>query len=203
MTLETSTEHVVGAAVPAMGAPVGVAVGSFVGDSVLAGGGLDSGELVCVSPLDAVVDGMQVRTTEVEGVSSPAPSSAPAQEAPVSGKPPPTAEPPPAGPAARLLSVEIASIEPTVVEILIDGEFAYSHFRLRDPERVAIDFHGVVKTTSRSTIPLGQGPVEQIRIGQFTLQPEPVSRIVLDLRRFSPPVIEQTPSGLTLRFGAE
>ncbi len=190
----------------------GIDVVRVAGESVLLGGGLDSGELVCVSPLDVVVDGMRVRTTEVEGIQPPAAAGSDAVVSPAPVSLPPSGEPPvpDAPPAARLLpvtarllsvNVESAGAD-TVIEIFLDGEFTHSHFRLREPERVALDLRSVVKTTQRSTIALGQGPVELIRIGQFQLEPEPVSRIVFDLRRVSPPEIERTPSGLKLRFPA-
>ncbi|MEM7352579.1 MAG: AMIN domain-containing protein, partial [Acidobacteriota bacterium] len=118
-------------------------------------------------------------------------------EAPVQG-------PPPSGVAAsQLFSVDILeSGEPTVVRIAGDGEFAYSMFRLENPERFVVDLSGVVNTAGSSTLPVASNQVDQIRIGQFKPRPDPVSRVVFDLHQATAPRIERTADGLTVTFGA-
>ena len=112
--------------------------------------------------------------------------------------------PPPTGVAAsQLFSVEVLSTsDPTVVRVAGDGEFAYSTFRLENPERFVIDLAGVVNTAGSSTLPVASGQVDQIRVGQFKPRPDPVSRVVFDLRQPLAPRIERTADGLTVTFSA-
>jgi type IV pilus assembly protein PilQ len=130
----------------------------------------------------------------------PSPPSAPparmgTPDAPVMG-------PAPSGTAASSLSgVEVANAGAmTAVEIRGDGEFAYSTFRLSDPPRFVVDLEGVVNRSSRSAIPVSQGSVERVRIAQFKPFPDPVARVVVDLREERTPQIERTPDALVLRF---
>jgi type IV pilus assembly protein PilQ len=140
---------------------------------------------------------------EPEMASAPAPPPAPetrelgTAESPLQG-------PPATGVAAsQLYDVEIRSADgETVVEVAGDGEFEYSTFHLENPERFVIDLSGVVNNSPTSVVPVGSDHVEQIRIGQFKPRPEPVSRVVFDLRRMAPPRIERTSDGLLVTFGA-
>ena len=118
-------------------------------------------------------------------------------EAPVQG-------PPPTGVAAsQLFSVDIlSSADPTVIRIAGDGEFAYSMFRLENPERFVVDLSGVVNTAGSSTLPVASEQVDQIRIGQFKPRPDPVSRVVFDLHQATAPRIERTADGLTVTFAS-
>lgn len=111
--------------------------------------------------------------------------------------------PPPSGVAAtRLTGVEIVeSGEVTSVRVSGDGEFVYSTFRLQNPDRFVIDLGGVVNTSPRSTVAVGSAALDQIRIGQFKPRPDPVSRVVFDLRAFKEPHIERSADGLTVTFG--
>ncbi|RMH16586.1 MAG: AMIN domain-containing protein, partial [Acidobacteria bacterium] len=105
--------------------------------------------------------------------------------------------------ASRLTRVEVlAADEETLIRVAGDGEFAYTAFRLENPDRFVLDLEGVVNTSLRSTVTVGGEVVEQVRIGQFKPRPEPVSRVVFDLRTFVPPVIERGPDGLLVRFAS-
>ncbi len=110
--------------------------------------------------------------------------------------------PPPTGVAAsQLFSIDVLSQgDPTVVRISGDGEFAYSTFRLENPERFVVDLTGVVNTAGSETLPVASDQVDQIRIGQFKPRPDPVSRVVFDLHRAAAPSIERTADGLTVTF---
>lgn len=115
----------------------------------------------------------------------------------------PQVGPTPAGIAATQLydvSVEEQNGS-TAVEVSGDGEFAYSTFRLQNPDRFVLDLEGVVNSGARSTIPVGSSQVQQIRIGQFKPRPEPVARVVFDLSEFDTPVVTRTATGLVVSFG--
>ncbi len=118
-------------------------------------------------------------------------------EAPLSG-------PEPEGiPASRLRSIEVYQDgDETVVEILGDGEFAYSTFRLESPERFVVDLDGVVNTSNRSTFTVETAVLDQVRVGQFKLRPDPVSRVVFDLSDFHPPRMQALANGLRVSFGS-
>jgi type IV pilus assembly protein PilQ len=137
---------------------------------------------------------------------APQPSAAPAAPAPTLaalGTPDrPALAPPPGGaPADRLEGLELVS--DTTVRIAGNGEFAYSTFRLENPERFVIDLAGVQNTSDRSVLPVGAGAVARVRVSQFREQPDAVSRVVFDLVEPAVPTIQRTGAGLVVRFGGE
>ena len=104
--------------------------------------------------------------------------------------------------ASRLDHVQVEQQgDATVVRIVGDGEFSYSSFRLENPERFVIDLTGVVNTSPRPSIQIGSDLVDQVRIGQFKPRPEPVSRVVFDLKGFAAPRLEHESDGLRVVFG--
>lgn len=103
--------------------------------------------------------------------------------------------------ATRLRQVQVHRTDDmTVVEIAGDGEFAYSTFRLGEPERFVVDLAGVVNQSDRAAIPVGSDAVERVRVAQFKPFPDPVSRVVFDLNDHPSPDIERTPESLIIRF---
>lgn len=113
----------------------------------------------------------------------------------------PLVAPPPTGaPATRLEG--LVQVDAQTVRIAGDGEFAYSTFRLENPERFVIDLDGVFNASDRSTLPVGGQEVDRVRVSQFRTDPLPVSRVVFDLAVAAVPRIERTPGGLVVRFGA-
>ncbi len=191
-------------------------------DTVVIGGGLKEGEKVCVSPLDVVVDGMAVQVLEVEGP----PALEPVGTAPAAELAAPAADPRSASnhgasshgasshgapnvaarPAAgRLLEVSLSSAgeDGTVIAASIGGDFSYRASRLTAPERFVIDLIGVVKAQSRHQVELAEGPVARVRIGQFQTVPEPITRLVFDLRSIAgatDPAIERASETLTVTW---
>lgn len=112
----------------------------------------------------------------------------------------PLVAPPPTGaPATRLEG--LVQVDSQTVRIAGDGEFAYSTFRLENPERFVIDLDGVFNASDRSTLPVGGAEVDQVRVSQFRTDPLPVSRVVFDLATPAVPRIDRTPGGLVVRFG--
>jgi len=103
--------------------------------------------------------------------------------------------------ASRLTGVRVIGVgDETVIRVDGDGEFGYATFRLENPDRFVLDLDGVVNTSLRSTVPVDSNAVDQVRIGQFKPRPDPISRVVFDLRGFVPPRIERGPDGLTITF---
>ena len=116
----------------------------------------------------------------------------------------PAAGPPVRGVSASVLeSVQVRQQDgATVVELVGDGEFAYSTFELQNPPRFVIDLEGVVKTDARATVPVGSADLERIRMAQFRNEPDAVARVVLDLNQPVRPTVERVGDALVLRFGA-
>ena len=120
-----------------------------------------------------------------------------------------TADAPAQGPApegvaaSRLYSVDVQSHgDRTVVQVIGDGEFSYSTFRLPNPERFVVDLEGVVNTSPEASVNVDGAHLDRIRVGQFKPRPDPVSRVVFDLKTEVPPRIERSADGLVVIFGA-
>jgi len=111
----------------------------------------------------------------------------------------PYVAPAPSGMVADQLST-ITRTGPGVVEILGNGEFAYSTFRLDSPDRFVIDLDGVINRSDRGTLNVDEGVLSRIRVSQFRVQPSPVSRVVFDLHDSTVPSVDRTATGLVVRF---
>jgi type IV pilus assembly protein PilQ len=90
----------------------------------------------------------------------------------------------------------------TVIKIQGDGEFYYSTLSLQAPDRFVIDLMGVVNNAPQASIPVEGELVERVRIAQFKPFPEPISRVVVDLRESSIARLDAQSDGLALSFGA-
>lgn len=148
---------------------------------------------------------------EVRMAAAPQQSAAPAAAAPQQGtlQTYGTADAPQMGPAptgvaaSQLQAVRVLSngASGTQIQVVGDGELAYSTFRLQNPERFVIDLRGVVNSSGSPTIPVGSRYVDQVRVGQFKPRPEPVARVVFDLPGESVPSITRTADGMIVTFG--
>jgi type IV pilus assembly protein PilQ len=85
----------------------------------------------------------------------------------------------------------------TDVNVVGTGKLTYHAIRLKDPDRLVLDFKGAHLKTSEKQIASNLDPVREIRLAQFS--PE-VSRIVIDLREASPYNITNSDSGITVEF---
>ncbi|MCU0304650.1 MAG: type IV pilus secretin PilQ [Thermoanaerobaculales bacterium] len=84
--------------------------------------------------------------------------------------------------AANLLDViPVGSGDGVVIELKGDGALTGTAFTLPNPDRLVIDLEGVVKRFNRTIYAVGSGPVRQIRVAQNRTEPEPVTRVVVDL----------------------
>jgi type IV pilus assembly protein PilQ len=125
----------------------------------------------------------------------------------------PLAEPPAAGafmvPAAARASEEDSSLKAirrvsllqngnqTEVTISGSGSLTYDSQRLRNPERLVLDFAGSHLATAEKHIASNLDPVREIRLAQF--RPE-VSRVVIDLREPAQYAIHGSGSAVTVSF---
>lgn len=109
---------------------------------------------------------------------------------------------PTGAPATFLEGIEVVADGPApVVRVAGDGEFAYSTFRLENPDRFVIDLDGVTNVASRGVWNLSGEALARVRVSQFKGEPQPVSRVVFDLAAAVEPAIERSAEGLLVRFG--
>jgi hypothetical protein len=173
---------------------------------------------IALAPVMAVAPAPEVRAVvaEVPAVEPAAPVAAPAPEpepVTVSVPPPVAAVEPVPGPsgepvgdlvASQLRTVDIGSDNgETTVHIVGDGEFYYSTLTLGAPDRFVVDLIGVVNMAPNTNIAVEGALVERVRVAQYKPYPEPVSRVVVDLRNPSATRIEATDDGLVLAFGED
>jgi type IV pilus assembly protein PilQ len=136
--------------------------------------------------------------------SAETPAPPPVSAAPAGTPDQPMVAPAPKGTAAtRLDGIEVLSSGTgAVVKIAGDGEFPYQTFALSDPARFVIDLSGVQNRSSRSTVAVDRGVVQRVRVAQFKPMPQPVARVVFDLRRGTVPHIERTAQSLVVSFAS-
>jgi len=98
-------------------------------------------------------------------------------------------------------SVRLAENEGrTLVTISGSGALRYQTLRLRNPDRIVLDFAASRLRTSETHVPSNLDPVRGIRLSQFS--PE-VSRVVIDLRAPVAYDIQRTGSDVTVSFASD
>ena len=186
--------------------------------AVIQGGDLEVGERICISPLAVVAEGMRVETTEVPNPAVlPQP---PVEEMSLSAVVGVSNDP--ILPKARLMvgeTPDLGYLEPRsrVVEIdaaEIVGEGAgfristvgaspeWATFHLSAPNRFIVDLQKAIVDDGTRNLRIEDGPVLGVRWAQFAGEPEPVVRIVFDLRGgvSSPRILTQQGKGLVVVF---
>jgi len=103
--------------------------------------------------------------------------------APATATQPPKAEDPPRD-ASKLLGVSV-SADGGSVDIQADGAARYKFFSMKNPDRIVVDMLGVTHGSVPRQIS-GAGVIERVRVALLRAQP-PVTRVVLDLKRFVEP----------------
>jgi type IV pilus assembly protein PilQ len=135
--------------------------------------------------LAVAFEGARVASATPE--SSPAGASAAEPAAPVAAAdlPAPSAVP---GPSSRVEighALEDVTAVPSTgsveVALLGDGALAAKDFVLANPPRIVVDLPGVKNEVRRRVVPVKSAMVFRVRISQFQTQPEPVTRVVVDL----------------------
>jgi hypothetical protein len=164
-----------------------------------------NGLRVELSPVGAMTAQAEpVRSEEAPDLPALVPATAPAAVRIAAGTPDnPQVAPRPAGRVATRLDdvAVVAQGDETVIRVAGNGEFAYSTFALENPARFVVDLDGVVNQGASSSAPLADPYLDRVRVSQFRQQPQPVSRIVFDLKGAAAPQIERSSEGLLVRFG--
>lgn len=87
------------------------------------------------------------------------------------------------------------------VTIATDGRPAYEWFKMDGGKRIVIDFHNTIHLQSGLKLaPIGAAPLIRVRTSLFSLEPEFVTRIVIDLQRAAQPEFSQEDTKVTMRL---
>lgn len=106
------------------------------------------------------------------------------------------------GQSPKLKSVEI--LDATAgVRIVLDVESSVQHraFRLAKPDRVVIDLVGTTNGVRVASQDIATGPVARVRVSQFKSEPQPVTRVVADLREATTYEVMKQDEDLVLVLG--
>jgi type IV pilus secretin PilQ/predicted competence protein len=135
---------------------------------------------------------------------APAPVEAPAPVA--AAEPPATAvaDLPPAPPATRIVAVtrEGGGALPAFI-VKADGRLKFQDFTLPGPDRLVVDFAGVTANEDFRRLEVNEGPIERVRLGQFSAASPRVARLVVDLTEKTPYRIVDGGSEVRIVFGEE
>jgi type IV pilus assembly protein PilQ len=137
-------------------------------------------------------DGPVVAAEVPEPVPDPAPEPAPAVEMP------------PAAPATRILAVaREGGGDLPAFAVRADGRLKYQDFTLPGPDRLVIDFADVAANESFRLLEVNEGPIERVRMGQFSAASPKVARLVVDLTDKTPYRIVEGATDIRIVFGEE
>ena len=106
--------------------------------------------------------------------------------------------------AGRLLSVETSgdAANPRIV-LNADGGLVHEHFELNEPMRLVVDLVGVQDRTEQKSITVNSEVVSKVRVAQFVSRPNPVARVVLDMKKPQAYAMMATERGLVIDFSPE
>ncbi len=89
-----------------------------------------------------------------------------------------------------------------LVALVGDASFAdYSDFRIESPQRVIVDLKGITNQVADESLPVATQGLERVRVAQYALTPEPITRVVFDLSSELPYALVSSETGLTVEFG--
>jgi type IV pilus assembly protein PilQ len=164
-------------------------------------------ELVPVaSGLDLRFGSLATRPSEQRAAVEEAPAAMPAADDLVRRLPTVTAvaQPQPVPAASRNLRsvIPVRSGEGVVVELRGDAALRGKPFTLDNPPRVVVDLDGVVNLERQHLFAINSELVSQVRVAQFRAAPDPVTRVVVDLKSPAGFEFEVTDSGAVLAVAA-
>ncbi len=105
------------------------------------------------------------------------------------------------GPANLYEVVPVRTGDGVVVELKADRTLKVSSFTLPEPRRLVLDLSGVVNHVDRHLMPVNAPLVSQVRVAQFQATPEPITRVVIDLRSDADYQVDGTSNGAIVSVG--
>jgi len=104
-------------------------------------------------------------------------------------------------PAGVIVGVGLTNDGPrTLVRVNAAGEVTYRVSRMRNPDRLVLDFTGARIGTGKTTILSELAPVRAVRLGQF--KPE-IARVVIDLAGAAPYSVQRDGKAVVVVFASE
>jgi type IV pilus assembly protein PilQ len=151
-------------------------------------------------------EGAPVQTASAEPVpqdAAPAPAAEPVTHAELAPPPPPAPSAAVRIETGHTLEEVTASASEGGVEVALlgDGALAAKDFVLSSPPRIVVDLPGVKNEFRKRVVPVQSAMVSRIRISQFQTQPEPITRVVVDLTAPTPYSLRADGERLALSIG--
>jgi type IV pilus secretin PilQ/predicted competence protein len=87
-----------------------------------------------------------------------------------------------------------------IVQIRTDGMVRYKAFDLDHPQRLVVDLSAVNLRSPRRSLSLNEGDLVAVRLGQFSSEPMPTVRAVVEQTRKIPYHLESSSDGLSVIF---
>jgi len=101
-------------------------------------------------------------------------------------------------PATLIEKIEVNRVAAeTQVRVEGNGRLSYQTMRLRQPDRVVLDFSGTRPRVAAKNISVSTEPVARVRVGQFK---PGITRVVVELAKAAPYTVDVQGSSLTLSF---
>ncbi len=108
-----------------------------------------------------------------------------------------------AGPANLYEVVPVRTGDGVVVELKADRTLEVTSFTLPEPRRLVLDLSGVVNHVGHHLMPVNAPLVTQVRVAQFQTVPEPITRVVIDLRSDADYRVDSTADGAIVSVGVD
>jgi type IV pilus secretin PilQ/predicted competence protein len=162
-------------------------------------------------PLQPIAEPLAAETPGASPAPAPLPEAVPPPAPKQKGSTKPQASEPnvvrgpePKGTAAKSLlgvSAEQGGAEPRVM-LKADGPIREEHFELANPPRLVVDLLGVMDKTPKDqkTTTMDSSVVTRVRVAQFATRPQPVARVVLDLKAPKAYALEPSADGIAVDF---
>ena len=107
------------------------------------------------------------------------------------------------GSSPKLRGVELLQGTDGVRVVLdVESQVVHRSFALPNPDRIVVDLTGAVNAVAVSNRTFETGPVSRLRVSQFRSEPNPVVRVVADLRTKQPHRVEVQDEDVVLVVGS-
>ncbi len=107
-----------------------------------------------------------------------------------------------AAPAAQVSSCDLLLGDASArIEITATGDWSYREFRVENPRRYVVDIIGGINVLGQTSVEGDGALVQSVRVSQYATDPQPITRIVVDL--IGDPQVSAEPfhGGIAVRVG--
>ena len=107
------------------------------------------------------------------------------------------------GPASLFEVVPVRTGDGVMVELKANAPLQPNAFTLPEPRRLVVDLEGVINHCDRHLLAVNSPLVRQVRVAQNRTEPQPMTRVVVDLEQEAAFRVEETERGATILIGTE